>query len=104
MVGGVACLLYESATKLGTEWTYVCILFGKLGAACTFYMVYLITTEMFPTVYRGTVFGIANICARAGGILAPIVDGAAGNNLMYIFGVCGVISSVCSILLLETKG
>ncbi len=80
------------------------MLLGKFGAACTFNMVYLITTEMFPTVYRGTVFGIANICARVGGILAPLVDGIAKDSFMYIFGALGVFSAFCSIFLRETKG
>ena len=103
-IGGVACLLYEPAISLGTAWTYVCVLLGKFGAACTFNMVYLITTEMFPTVYRGTVFGIANICARVGGILAPLIDGVAEHSFMYIFGALGIGSALCSLLLRETKG
>ena len=67
-------------------------------------MVYLITTEMFPTEYRGTVFGIANICARVGGILAPLIDGIAEHSFMYVFGALGVFSAICSLLLKETKG
>ena len=104
MIGGVACLLYHPATSLGTAWTYVGVLLGKFGAACTFYMVYLITTEMFPTEYRGTVFGIANICARVGGILAPLIDGIAEHSFMYVFGALGVVSSLSSFFLHETKG
>lgn len=98
-VGGTACLLYELATTGNIAWTYICVLLGKFGAACTFNMVYLITTEMFPTVFRGTVFGIANIFARVGGILAPIIDGVAKDSFMYIFGTLGIISAVCSLLL-----
>ena len=67
-------------------------------------MVYLITTEMFPTVFRGTVFGIANIFARLGGILAPIIDGVAKDSFMYIFGTLGILSAFSSFLLRETKG
>ena len=104
LLGGVACLLYKPATSLGLTWTYVCVLLGKFGAACTFNMVYLITTEMFPTVYRGSVFGLANICARVGGILAPLVDGFSPDGFMYIFGALGVLSGICSLLLRETKG
>ena len=29
---------------------------------------------MFPAVYCGTTFGIANVCARFGGIVAPLVS------------------------------
>ena len=103
-VGGFACLFYQLASSAGLAWTYVCVLFGKFGAACTFNMVYLITTEMFPTVFRGTVFGIANIFARIGGILAPIIDGVAKDSFMYIFGALGLLSAFSSFLLRETKG
>ena len=103
-VGGFACLFYQLASSAGLAWTYVCVLFGKFGAACTFNMVYLITTEMFPTVFRGTVFGIANIFARLGGILAPIIDGIATHSFMYIFGALGILSAFSSFLLRETKG
>ena len=72
LVGGIACLIYEPVTSWGTDWTYMCLVFGKLGASCTFNMVYLITTEMFPSVYRGIVFGRVNVCARVGGMLAPL--------------------------------
>lgn len=67
-------------------------------------MVYLITTELFPTVFRGTVFGIANIFARVGGILAPLIDGVAKNSFMYIYGALGLLSGFSSLLLRETKG
>lgn len=103
-LGGIACLLYELASTQGVGWTYVCLLIGKFGAAATFNFVYLITTELFPTVFRGTVFGIANIFANIGGILAPIIDGVAKDYFMYIFGVLGLLSGFSSFLLRETKG
>ena len=49
-------------------------------------------------------FGLANICARFGGIVAPLIDGVARNSFMYIFGGLGVASGLCSLLLRETKG
>ena len=103
-IGGVACLLYGLAQRGNIAWSYVCVLIGKFGAACTFSIVYLITTELFPTVFRGTAFGIANIFARLGGILAPIIDGVAKHSFMYIYGSLGLISGVSSLLLRETKG
>ncbi len=85
--------------------SYIFLVFGKLGAAATFTLVYLITTEMFPTAYRGTVFGIANVCARVGGILAPLVSQVTGDRyFMLVFGVLGVLSCLGSWALKETKG
>lgn len=103
-LSGFACIFYALATKGGTILTYICVLLGKFGAASNFNLVYLITTEMFPTVFRGTVFGISNVSARLGGIISPIIDFNLTHSFMYIFGALGLISAVCSFLLRETKG
>ena len=59
---------------------------------------------MFPTVFRGTVFGVANVFARIGGIMSPLIDGLLPGMFMYIFGTLGVLSALSSFLLRETKG
>ena len=60
---------------------------------------------MFPTVYRGTVFGIANLSARVGGLLAPLVPDLVGKTwFMFVFGVLGIMSCAGSLVLKETKG
>lgn len=85
-------------------WTYLCLVIGKFGVSCNFQIVYFIITEIFPTEFRGTVFGIANMFGRMGGILAPIIDGFAENSFMTIFGIFGLVSGVSSLFLKETKG
>ena len=65
---------------------------------------YLITSEVMPTVYRGTVFGFTNVCARLGGISAPLVNSVAKTSFMYIFGALAIGSGLCSLLARETKG
>ena len=56
-------------------------------------------------MYRGTVFGIANVCARIGGILAPLVSEITGDRyMMLVFGIFGVLSCGGSLLLKETRG
>ena len=103
-VAGVAFVAYYPVSAVGIEWSYVSIIVGKFGASCTFSLVYLITTESFPTVFRGTVFGIANIFARVGGILAPVIGGVAQNSFLYVFGGLSLMSGVGSLFLGETKG
>ena len=104
LVAGVACLLYTPLQSSGKVATYICLLLGKFGSSCAFTLIYLITTEVMPTVYRGTVFGFTNICARLGGISAPLVNSAAQSSFMYIFGALGVMSGLLSFFLKETKG
>ena len=67
-------------------------------------MLYLYTSELFPTVFRGTVLGFSSLCARIGGALAPPIDGLLKNEFMYIFGSLSVICGLITLLLRETKG
>ena len=98
-IAGMACILYGPLKTLGVAPAYVCVGLGTFGADCAFNLVFLVTSELFPTVYRGRVFGLGNMMARVGGIVAPLVPGVVSGNFMYIFGGLGVVSSVLSILL-----
>jgi hypothetical protein len=40
---------------------------GKFGATSTFGMVYLFTSEMYPTIIRNTALGTCSCVARIGG-------------------------------------
>ena len=104
MVAGAAFILYEPMGAEGQAWSYGFLLVGKLGGASSFSLIYLLTTESFPTAYRGTVFGVANTTARIGGIVAPVMSGVAGNSLMYILGSLSLASGVSCFFLEEKKG
>ena len=54
---------------------------------------------MFPTSVRGTIFGIANVCARIGGIIAPMIDGLLPQYFMLIFGIMAILSGIGSFAL-----
>lgn len=64
-------ILYRS---LSDEVIIVLVMIAKLGITAAFAIVYLITSEIFPTVFRGTTFGITNFIGRLGGVFAPLVD------------------------------
>ena len=49
----------------------ITLIIGKYGAACMYFMMFLVTAEGFPTIYRGSVFGIVNCFARVGAIISP---------------------------------
>ncbi len=71
----VCCILYQILMEeLSDMVIMILVLIAKLGITASFAMVYLVTSELFPTAYRGTTFGITNIFGRIGGILAPLVD------------------------------
>ena len=47
---------------------------GKMGAAGAYSIIYIYTSEMYPTVVRGTGLGISSVAGRVGCILAPVVS------------------------------
>ena len=49
------------------------IFFTKLFNGVMFSLVYIVTSELYPTKIRGTMFGVANMLGRMGGLLAPMV-------------------------------
>lgn len=46
---------------------------GKLSITATFAVIFVYTTELFPTVIRDTGLGICNSAARLGSIAAPYI-------------------------------
>ena len=56
------------------QWiTVVLALIGKCGIAGAFSLIWLYSSELFPTVMRNSATGAASLCARAGGIVAPYI-------------------------------
>ncbi|XP_063828851.1 organic cation transporter protein-like [Ostrinia nubilalis] len=48
-------------------------LLGQIGAFSAFVLIYLYTTEIFPTVIRNSAMGMCSVFGRIGGIAAPFV-------------------------------
>ena len=74
------------------------------GNAAAFNIIYLYTSELFPTSFRATVFGITNLIARLGGVVAPLLDEFMRSSYMLIFGIVSLVSCGITLLLRETKG
>lgn len=115
LTGGVALLLTMVPVLLGSsdiQWMmFLLSLVGKIGTSAAFATIFLYSAELFPTVIRNSGLGIANFCARTGGMIAPyipdlsqIVSGDIGRVLpMCIFGGLAIIAGLLSILLPETN-
>lgn len=46
---------------------------GKVGASAAFSMVYVYSSELFPTVVRNAGMGSSSCMARVGGMTAPYI-------------------------------
>jgi nitrate/nitrite transporter NarK len=65
--------------------------------------IYTITPESFSTEIRNLGVGLANICARIGGISAPIVTGimlGSANGFKIAVSLFAVLYGICSFVTL----
>ncbi|GFQ85422.1 organic cation transporter protein [Trichonephila clavata] len=81
---------------------------GKFCVTGSFGLLYLYTTELFPTVVRNVALGSCSMFARIGSILAPFVRelGKATHSSVpnVMFALLAISASLLTLMLPETKG
>ncbi|KAK4852008.1 hypothetical protein QYF36_020227 [Acer negundo] len=80
----------------------VCGILGIFGMAGTYNLLFIYTTELFPTVVRNAALGCATQAAQMGAILAPFVVVLGGTLPFAVFAVCGIVGGVFGFYLPET--
>lgn len=65
-------------------------------------LLFIYTTELFPTVVRNAALGCATQAAGMGAILAPFVVVMGGGLPFAVFGVCGIVGGYLTFYLPET--
>lgn len=83
----------------------VCSVVGIFGMAGTYNLIYIYTSELFPTVVRNAALGLATQGGGVGSIIAPVVvvSGRYNSALPFgIFGVMAIVGSALSLGLPET--
>lgn len=84
---------------------------GKFFNTITFFMVYIYTAELFPTVLRASVIGVSSMAGRAGSItsayigeLGSVIPTKVGIALpLTILGVTGLVAGLLALTLPETR-
>ncbi|KAM1057349.1 organic cation/carnitine transporter 4-like [Malus sylvestris] len=101
---GVFCFLGSLVGNVGV-WKVVrmvCGILGIFGMAGTYNLLFIYTTELFPTVVRNAALGCATQAAQMGAILAPFVVVLGGGLPFAVFAMCGVVGGMFAFYLPET--
>ncbi|XP_071153913.1 organic cation transporter-like protein [Mytilus edulis] len=114
IIGGCSCLCTLFTSTFGgnsLQWlTIMLAMVGKLCVSTAFFLIYVITAEIFPTIIRATAFSFCDMGGRIGSIsssyigkLGVLVDTRFGQALpLIIFGSVGTLAGLLAIFLPET--
>uniref|UniRef100_A0A667Z6K3 Solute carrier family 22 member 13b n=1 Tax=Myripristis murdjan TaxID=586833 RepID=A0A667Z6K3_9TELE len=105
LFAGLACLVILAIPEdLPVVVTVIAVL-GKFAATASFSTVYVYTAELYPTFLRQNGIGLNSMCARVGGILAPLIRllGVYHHSIpMVLYGVIPLIAGGLCFFLPET--
>ena len=100
LICGICCIVAGLLVPYPSRVTIklILVMIGRLSAALGFGMVYLYTSELFPTTIRSTAIGTCSCMARVGGILALLMNGNLNFWPPLTFVIFGAVATLAGIL------
>jgi len=107
LLGGASLLLTIAVpSSIGYQWLSIGLtIVGKFSISAAFAIMYVYTTELFPTVVRNSGLGSASCIARVGGIVAPqmaLLNDYYRYTAILIFGSLSLVAGLATFVLPET--
>ncbi|XP_055954393.1 organic cation transporter protein [Patella vulgata] len=110
-VGGIACILsgtipINDNSDIKTL-TIVLAMTGKFFITASYAIVYLLASEVYPTVVRNIGMGVSSMSARIAGILVPTMLDLKSIWTplpLVMFGSLSIVAGILAMLLPETTG
>ncbi|KAI4388165.1 hypothetical protein MLD38_000520 [Melastoma candidum] len=101
---GLFCLMgcLVTVTEAWKGLRMACGVLGIFGMAGTYNLLFIYTTELFPTVVRNVALGCATQAAQMGAILAPLVVVLGGGIPFAIFSASAILGGLLAFHLPET--
>lgn len=113
-IGGATCISAgiipkQTAGGANIQWiSLVLAIIGRFSFAGCFSLIFLYTSELFPTIIRNFSLGACSFWSRVGGVVAPQVLLLGQITVSYlpviVFGSLSLLGAFLTILLPETKG
>ena len=84
-------------------------LFSKLFITVAVSVIYVWSSELYPTDVRGLAFGTANVFARIGGLISPFIVGPTIAEInkdlpLFILAIIAIVAAAFAFQLPETRG
>ncbi len=100
LTSGISCIIAGILTEHPdlAKFQVFCAMLGRCCAAMGFGMVYLYTSELFPTKLRSTAVGTCSTMARVGGVVSLLMLNLAAIWRPFPMVIMGVVATIAGLL------